>query len=183
MKILVMAASLRKESLNKKLAALAGARLGAQSIDTEVVQFNDFTMPLYDFDVQQEGFPPGADALKAKIEGADAVIFVVPEYNYSIPGAFKNALDWLSRYRPGPLLHKPVLLMGASPGMVGANRGLWQTRIPIEAALAYVYPDMFGLANAGSAFTDSGELADEGMTQRLDGLLGEFAAWAGKLKG
>lgn len=181
MKVLVMAASLRKESINKKLAALVAKKLEALQVTAQLVQFNDFEMPLYNFDVQQAGFPEGAEHLKAAILGADAIVFVVPEYNYSIPGAFKNALDWLSRYRPGPLQHKPVMLMAASPGMVGGNRGLWQTRIPIEAALAYVHPDMFGLANAGDAFNEAGELAEAAMNKRLDGLLETFTEWGAAL--
>jgi chromate reductase, NAD(P)H dehydrogenase (quinone) len=182
MKVLVMAASLRKESLHKKLAVLVARELGAlEGVSAELVQFNDFEMPLYNFDVQQEGFPAGADALKAALEGVDAVVFAVPEYNYSIPGAFKNAIDWLSRYKQNPLKHKPVMLMGGSPGPIGGQRGLWQTRIPIEAQLAFVHPEMIGISNMGDAFNEQGDMAEEFKQKKLVATLDDFCKWAAKL--
>jgi NAD(P)H-dependent FMN reductase len=182
MKIFIMAASLRTESINKQLAQAAAAAVTAHGHEADLAEFSEFDMPLYNFDLQQAGFPAGADALKARIEAADGVIFAVPEYNYSIPGAFKNALDWLSRYRPTPLSKKPVLLMGASPGLVGAYRGLWQTRIPIEAALAPVFPDMFGVSNVnGATFTPEHTFADEQLQRRLTSITASFLDWTAKL--
>ena len=100
MKILVFAASARKDSLNKKLIhQVAEILKKAHEIDHS--DFKDFTMPTYDGDLEDtSGLPAGAQKLADKIKWAEAMIISTPEYNGSIPGALKNALDWVSRIQP-----------------------------------------------------------------------------------
>ena len=97
-----------------------------------------------------------------------------PEYNASVPGHLKNAIDWASRKRPQPFHTRHALLLSASPSMVGGNRGLWALRIPLEHLGARVYPDMFSLAQAHSAFKPDGNLADPDLAARLEGTIASF---------
>ena len=168
MKILAFAASLRRSSLNKKLVTAVAGMLRELGGEVDLADFAEFDMPLYDGDKQAaEGLPPGARSLKERIEAASALVIASPDYNYSIPGTLKNAIDWVSRARPMPWRGRSIYLVSASPGAIGGIRGLWQTRIPLEGCGALVFPDMFALAHADRAFTDDGRLADAAMADRL----------------
>lgn len=178
MKVLMFAASLRRESLNKKLIRQAKELLPSGH-EIILKEFNDYMMPLYNGDVEVDsGIPDGAQRFIQDIADVQAVIISSPEYNFGIPGTLKNAIDWSSRVNPTPWAGKQVFLMGASTGMVGTNRGLWQIRQPLEALSAFVYPDMFGLANANKAFDEKGALKDEKLFSQLKKLLGKFADYA-----
>jgi chromate reductase, NAD(P)H dehydrogenase (quinone) len=167
-KILAFAASLRTASLNMKLIARAAQIAREAGADVDLASFREFDMPLYDGDLDaRAGLPAGAGELKRRLDGVSAVMMSVPEYNYSIPGILKNAIDWVSRARPMPWRGKSIYLMSASPSPVGGIRGLWQTRIPLEGCGALVFPDMFALANANPAFDDGGRLRDPALAERL----------------
>ena len=130
---LVFAASLRRDSLNGRLATLAARTIETYSGKVDSATMRDFDCPSYDGDVQDaEGFPPGAEQLRHRLEEADAFVISSPEYNFSMPGALKNTIDWVSRYHPQPFMGKHCLLMSASPSMAGGNRGLWALRQPLE---------------------------------------------------
>src|SRR5687768_3586942 len=103
LKVLVFAASLRAESLNRKLAVLA-ARVGEQNGATvDVASMRDFDVSSYDGDVETSlGIPPGAKELQRRLLESDAFIISSPEYNASMPGVLKNLIDWTSRFRPQP---------------------------------------------------------------------------------
>ena len=175
MKIFAFAASMRKGSLNKKLIAIAVEFLKKSGAEVELADFKNFDMPMYDGDLEEsQGLPKGAIALKEKIEKCDAFVISSPEYNFSIPGTIKNAIDWLSRAKPQPFKNKRALLLSASPSLVGGNRGLWNLRVPLEALSTHVYPDMFSLASAHTAFNDQGELSDPKMRERLANLVQAF---------
>ncbi len=168
MKILAFAASLRKGSYNKKLIAAVAAILRDAGAEVDLASFAEFDMPLYDGDLQaNEGLPPGALELKRRIEAASALVIANPEYNYSIAGTLKNAIDWVSRARPMPWRGRSVYLVAASPGPIGGIRGLWQTRIPLEGCGALVFPDMFALAHADRAFAADGSLVEQASAERL----------------
>ncbi len=102
------------------------------------------------------------------MEAADALLFASPEYNYSIGGPLKNAIDWVSRARPMPWKGKTLYLLAASPSPVGGIRGLWQTRIPLEGCGSAVFSEMFALAHADKAFTEEGRLVDPALRERLE---------------
>lgn len=171
---LVLAMSLRKDSLNKKLARNAHALLKASGADAELLELNEFPMPVYDGDIEAAGIPAGVTALAAKIAGAQALVVCTPEYNGGMPGPFKNAVDWISRVRPMPWAGKHVLLLGASPGALGAVRGLWHSRQPLEVLGCFVYPEVMGLPQAGAAFEADGKLKDPAFAEKLGKLLGRF---------
>ena len=82
----------------------------------------------YNEDVKQKGFPPPVQELRDKIRAADALLIVTPEYNYSIPGVLKNAIDWASRPPDQPFQDKPIAIMGASPGRLGSARAQYHLR-------------------------------------------------------
>jgi NAD(P)H-dependent FMN reductase len=122
----------------------------------------EFDCPSYNADVQRDGgFPAGADELRGRLEASDAFVICSPEYNASMPGVLKNAVDWVSRFHPQPFHERHALLLSASPSMVGGNRGVWALRVPFEHLGARIYPDMFSLARAHLALDDDGQIADE----------------------
>lgn len=180
MTILVFAGSLRKESLNKKFAREAARVLKTKGHAVEVIDLRDYAMPVFDQDIQDgEGFSTSVTALGEKVAKATALVIATPEYNGSIPGVLKNVIDWLSRLNPMPLADKHLLLLGASPGALGAVRGLWHTRVPFEATGVHVFPTMMGLSAAGSAFAEDGTLKEERPAKQLDGLLDQFTKHVG----
>jgi NAD(P)H-dependent FMN reductase len=145
------------------------------------LQFNDFPMPVYDGDLESSsGVPEGAQKLAEKIAAAQALVISTPEYNGSIPGAFKNAIDWVSRVKPMPWEDKHILLLGASPGALGAVRSLWHSRVPLEVAGAHVYPEVFGVPRANEAFDENDKLKDPATEERLKKLLNRYVDHFGK---
>jgi len=174
-RFLVFSASLRRDSLNTRLAELAAAAIEAGGGDVDVAAMRDFDAPSYDQDVQrEEGFPPGAEEFRRRLEACHGFVVASPEYNASMPGVLKNAIDWVSRYQPQPFNERHGLLMSASPSMGGGNRGLWALRVPFEHLGSRVYPDMFSLARAHLAFTAEGRIADEQLQQRFDANISNF---------
>lgn len=167
MRVLAFAASLGQASLNRRLLHRAVHHARELGAEVDVAEFREFDMPLYSQDIQAQGFPPGAEEFKRRLAAAEALLVASPEYNYSLPGHLKNAIDWVSRYKPMPLRGKSCLLTSASPSLVGGIRGLWQLRIPLEGLGVFVYPDMFALAKADEAFDPAGALVDTAMDERL----------------
>ncbi|MFE0459133.1 NADPH-dependent FMN reductase [Kitasatospora sp. NPDC058965] len=175
LRVLVFGAALRTGSVNARLAALVARLVTDAGATADLAGMHEFDMPLYDGDVEQgAGLPAGALALRARLEQCDAFIISSPEYNASVPGVLKNAIDWVSRVQPQPFKTKHALLVSASPSLVGGNRGLWALRVPLEHLGTRVYPDMFSLANAHHAFTEDGDLADEGLRARLSDTVSGF---------
>lgn len=164
-RFLVFSASRRAESLNSRLATLAGAVIADHGGAVDMATMAQFDCPSYDQDTHE--FPPGAAELHRRLEANDAFVIASPEYNASMPGLLKNALDWVSRYRPQPFHERHGMLVSASPSMVGGNRGLWALRVPLEHLGARVYPDMFSLAQAHQAFDAEGRLASPQLRERF----------------
>jgi len=168
MRLLAFAASLRRESLNRKLIQIAADLARDAGMEVDLADFHEFDMPLYDADLQaSSGFPSGARELARRIESADGLMIASPEYNYSIPGTLKNAIDWVSRMKPMPLSGKHGVLLAASSSLVGGIRGLWALRVPLEGLGVTLYPGMFALAQAPQAFDERGKLKDPEVQERL----------------
>jgi NAD(P)H-dependent FMN reductase len=179
MQLFLFAASLRQDSVNKKLINLTAKLCKQQNHSVDLADFAEFDMPLYNGDIEQStGLPQGALKFIERMEKATGLIIASPEYNFSIPGTLKNLIDWVSRANPMPWRGKRILLLSASPSMVGGNRGLWSTRIPLEQCGAFVYPDMFSLAAAYSAFQENGDLTDNNLQERLSSLIADFSRMA-----
>lgn len=183
MKIFVFAASLRKGSFNRKLIAQAAKLLQTQpGIEVDHADFREFEMPMYDGDLEESaGIPPGGKEFIKRIQACDAMVISTPEYNGGIPGTLKNAIDWASRTDPIPFDGKPLLLIGASPGALGAVRSLWHCRQPLEAIGTRVYPEMFGLQRAHQAFSETGDFADAKNGKRLEDLIRDYLDFAVRL--
>jgi NAD(P)H-dependent FMN reductase len=165
-RVLGFAGALRAESWNKKLVRLAldGAR--AAGADVTYLDLREVPMPLYDADIEKsEGIPPNAKRFKELLIAHDGFLIATPEYNSSISGALKNAIDWASRAAPGeaPLVcfeDKVVGLMSASPGALGGLRGLMTLRSILSSIRVFVLPDQLAVSRAHEAFDEHGKLKD-----------------------
>lgn len=178
LKVLVFSASLRAESLNQKLATLAARIAEHWGATVDLASLRDFDVPSYDGDAEAaHGIPAGAEELRNRLTGNDAFIVSSPEYNGSMPGVFKNLIDWSSRFRPQPFDGRHGLLLSASPSLGGGNRGLWALRIPLEHLGARVFPDMFSLATAHQTLVD-GDIADPALRARFEKNLQAFLSLA-----
>jgi len=136
--VLVICGSLRKGSYNAALARMLPA-LAPSGLSLRFAQsFADF--PLYDADIQTaSGFPAQVNAWAEAIRGADALIIVSPEYNWSIPGGLKNAIDWVSRMKDQPFKDKPVALQSAAGGILGGSRAQYHLRQCLTSIDAIVF--------------------------------------------
>ncbi|HAM49098.1 MAG TPA: NADPH-dependent FMN reductase [Alphaproteobacteria bacterium] len=173
-----IAGSLRKQSYNRALLNAAAAQLPAAH-RISIADITDF--PLYSEDIENEaGIPASVAAVKAAISAADGILIATPEYNHSIPGVLKNALDWISRppQDQARVLHgKPVALIGATIGNFGTAfaQDAW---LPIFRALKMqLWGDggPFYLMRAGEAFGPDGQLRDADAVKRLTAYITGFA--------
>lgn len=183
MNILLFSGSLRTDSFNRKLVSVAQAIVSSDAKNQCVVaDLKALALPVYDGDIEAAGIPAGVQQLGAMIAAADAVVISSPEYNHSIAGSLKNALDWVSRLKPSPWDNKPVLLLGASPGGFGAIRGLDHARQSFCAVGCMLYSQTFALPKAHEAFDVNGALKDKKTQERLAELLGDYLDYASRLK-
>jgi chromate reductase, NAD(P)H dehydrogenase (quinone) len=174
-RFLLFSASLRGDSLNTRLARLAARTIEQRGGVVDLASMREFDCPSYNQDVEErEGIPAGAAEFRRRLEANDAFMIVSPEYNASMPGLLKNAIDWVSRYRPQPFNERHALLMSASPAMSGGNRGLWSLRIPLEHLGARVFPDMFSLATAHEALSADGEILNPLLGERFESNVAAF---------
>lgn len=165
-RILAFAGSTRTDSYNKKLirAAVKGAE--AAGAEVTLIDLRDFPMPLYDGDLEaKEGVPPEAKRLKEMMKSHPGFLLSCPEYNSSITGVLKNAIDWASREEEGepPLAcfrGKAAALMSASPGALGGLRGLVHVRAILGNIGVLVLPDQVAVPRAHEAFQPNGSLKD-----------------------
>jgi chromate reductase, NAD(P)H dehydrogenase (quinone) len=177
MRVLGLSGSLRRDSHNTRLLRAAATLLPPEA---EVVGFDGLkAIPAFDADDLDAGAVPAAvDALKAAIAGADAVLVATPEYNSSIPGGLKNALDWVSRpLAESPLRNKPAAVVGASTGMFGAVWAQAEARKVLAAIGARVIDRELPVAHADEAFAGD-RLADRDLELELAGILAELVAEA-----
>jgi chromate reductase len=175
--------SLRKGSFNHSL--LEAAKDLAPT-GTEIRIFGRLgEIPLYNQDLEAQGIPEPVAAFKQAIANADGLLIATPEYNYSVPGVLKNAIDWASRPPKGsPLQGKPVALMGATPGMGGTARGQSALRQSFVFTQSQVMtgPE-FLMARAHEKFDEQGKLKDEASRKMLASHLENFAVWVRRLAG
>jgi chromate reductase len=177
MKVLGISGSLRSGSYNARLLRQAG-RLLPGGFELEVFEgLRD--VPPYDADEDGEDPPEAVRHLREAIWSADALLIATPEYNSSVPGVLKNALDWASRPFPDNALRgKPALVIGTSTSSFGAVWAQAETRKVLGASGARVLDVDLPVAKAGEAFDRDGDLIDRGLRARLEELLSELAAQA-----
>ncbi len=178
-KVAVLVGSLRKESFNRKVAKEL-IRIQPDSLDMEIVEIRD--LQLYDQDLDDTGTPPqGWTAFREKVGAADAVLFVTPEYNRSIPGALKNAIDVGSRpYGHSVWQGKPGAVVSVTPGGLGAfgaNHALRQSMVFLDVPMMQ-QPEAY-LSNISKSLDDDGRLI-EATEKHLKAFMDAYARWVDK---
>jgi chromate reductase len=171
--IVGISGSLRRGSYNRTLLRAAAAELPAS---VEFLEWDGLaTLPAYDEDSDQLTHAPSVTALRRELLAADALLIATPEYNHSIPGALKNALDWASRPFPeNSLRDLPVAVVGASTGLFGAVWAQAELRKVLGAAGADAIADAVAVPSAGTAFTTEGRLRDPRLVSELRSLVQEL---------
>ena len=159
MDIVGICGSLRSQSINRMLLNLAGECLPTGS----TLQEHDWSeVPPFNADVMAQGLPASVQALRERIRRADGVVIATPEYNFSLPGMLKNAIDWISRGDDQPLLNKPVAILTATPGPLGGARVQYDLRkvLLFMNASVLVKPEVF-VGQAPQKFDAEGRCTDE----------------------
>jgi chromate reductase, NAD(P)H dehydrogenase (quinone) len=177
MKILGISGSLRRGSYN---TSLLGAAAGLLPDEVEFELWGGLKeVPPYDEDDDTEEAPAAATALREAIAGADAVLFATPEYNSSVPGQLKNAIDWVSRpLATNPLRNKPVAVVGASTGAFGAVWSQGELRKVLAATGARVVEGEVAVGHAPTRFDEDGRLVDENLLEQLEEVVAVLVAEA-----
>jgi len=167
MKTLGISGSLRRDSYNTRLL---GAAAGLVPEDVEFEFWGGLKeVPPYDEDDDTEEAPAAVAALREAIAGADAVLIATPEYNSSVPGQLKNAIDWVSRpLAMNPLRNKPVAVVGASTGAFGAVWSQAELRKVLAATGARVVEGEVAVGHAPTRFDEDGRLVDENLLEQLE---------------
>ena len=172
-KILAIAGSLRQGSYNKKLLKVAAAGAIKAGADVAFVDLRNYPLPLYDGDLEEaEGIPAKGRELKKLFIESDGLLIASPEYNSSIPGGLKNAIDWVSRPEKTDPVYlaafrgKAVALMSASPSPLGGLRGLVHLRALLGNVFSLVLPDQVTVSQAQDAFNEEGVLKDPALMDR-----------------
>ena len=179
MRILGISGSLRKESFNTRLLRTA-ISLAPDGVTIE--EFDIAPIPLYNEDVRAAGFPPAVQQFREAIRGADALLFATPEYNYSLPGVLKNAIDWASRPPDQPFTEKPAAVMGATTGLNGTVRAQLHLRqILIGCNALFVNRPEVAIRGAADRFDATG-LTDEKGREQVKLLVAALAEWTNRIR-
>ena len=178
MRVLGISGSLRRDSHNTRLLVCGRAAALPEGVELELCERLD-AIPPYDEDAERRRFPPPVAALREAIAAADAVLFATPEYNGSIPGQLKNALDWVSRpFATNSLRNKPVAVIGASTGMFGAVWAQADLRRVLGLIGARVLDVELPVGLAADRFDERGQISDTELIEQLGGVLSELATSA-----
>ena len=189
-KIAAFAGSLRAGSFNRKLLSLAADAARAAGAEVTIIDLRELALPLFDEDLEAaSGLPEGAKKLKALLRASDGFLIASPEYNSSVTGALKNAIDWASRSEADgepPLAAyrgKAAALFSASPGALGGLRGLVTLRSILGNIGVLVAPDQVCIGAAHEAFDDAGQLKDARKAKQVASLAQGLVEILRKLKG
>ncbi len=188
-RILAFAGSTRTESWNKKLIRLGAEAARRAGAEATLLDLRDLPLPLYDGDLEaREGLPENAKKLKRLFLEHAGLLISAPEYNSSITGVLKNAIDWVSRSAPGeaPLAcyeGKVAGLLAASPGQLGGLRGLVHLRSILENIRVIVLPEQFALPRAKEAFAPDGSLKEPKHQAAVEGVAKALVRVLSKLGG
>lgn len=176
-RLLALAGSMREESFNRKLLAEAVRAAEAGGAEVDLAELRELALPIYDGDLEAaEGPPEAAIQFKARIAAVDGLMIASPEYNHSIPGALKNAIDWASRGPDRVFPGKAALLLGAAPGAFGSARGLQHLRQVMASVGVWTVPTMVTLPSAASAFDDDGALTNETAQKQIEAAVEQLLA-------
>jgi chromate reductase len=180
LRVLGISGSLRKGSYNTALLRAAIA-LAPEGMTIEAFDIRE--VPPYDEDVRSRGFPAPVERLRAAIAAADGLLLVTPEYNFSVPGVLKNAIDWASRPPSQPFADKPLAIMGASGGLGGTMRAQYHLRQIAVFLDMHVLnkPEVF-VRSSADKFASDGALTDEPTRKIVAEQLVAFDAWVRRLR-
>ncbi|MEM6705676.1 MAG: NAD(P)H-dependent oxidoreductase [Acidobacteriota bacterium] len=187
-RLVALAGSARRDSLNKTLARWAGRFAESLGAQVTVVDLANFEVPLYNGDLEQDsGIPENASQLRGILQGADGLIIASPEYNGSLTPLLKNVIDWTSRPEgdtPGLAAWrgKTAAILAASPGGLGGLRGLAHLRDILSGIGVFVLPTQCAVSQAHKAFDVGGDLTDERIRGLLEVAIRELVATTGALK-
>jgi chromate reductase, NAD(P)H dehydrogenase (quinone) len=171
-KLLGISGSLRAQSYNSGALSVVGSVL-PENMEFDVASLSD--LPFYNADVEQRGFPAAVEDFRRSVGAADALIFAVPEYNFSVPGVLKNALEWLSRPPNPPTNDKPCAVFGASVSPLGTARGQFHFRhICVSLNMIAVNAPHVDITNAKTKFDAQGRLTDQASIDLMRQLVGEL---------
>ena len=179
--ILAFAGSTRRDSLNHRLAAAAAAAAEDAGAAVTLIRLRDFPLPLYDADLEQaHGLPQEARRLQEMAGTHQGFLIAAPEYNGSITGVLKNAIDWMSRPAGGEaniasFRDKAAALLSASPGALGGMRGLSQTRSVLTNLGVLVLPAQVSIPRAHEAFGETNALRDPEQQSKVAALAASLA--------
>jgi chromate reductase, NAD(P)H dehydrogenase (quinone) len=181
MKILAMVGSLRKASYNR-MALNAAIELAPSDVQVEIAEIGD--LPLYNQDVEDAGAPSQVKRLKDQVRGADAILFASPEYNYSMSGVLKNAIDWVSRPpADSPFNGKPCGIISASTGILGGARAQYHLRqSAVFVNLLVMNKPEIVIAKAAEKFDANGKLTDETTRKMLATFMKSLKDWSERLR-
>lgn len=181
-RLVTLVGSLRRLSLHAGMAASLQELAPANVVVTALPSVG--LLPHYDADVQAQGFPQSVLDLGKAISEADGVIIVTPEYNYSVPGVLKNALDWLSRLTPAPFVGKPVAIQSASPGIFGGARAQYHLRQSMVFLDAQVLnkPEVMVGGAASKIDVEGKKITDQQTREIIAAQLQAFATFAAQRK-
>ena len=175
MHFLGISGSLRKQSYNTA-ALRACAQLLPEGVTMELADIS--AIPLYNEEIREQGLPAAVQQLREKIAAADALVIATPEYNYSVPGVLKNAIDWASRPPSQPFDGKPIALLGATPGGLGTARSQYHLRQIFVYLNGQILnkPEVM-ISAAPTKFDAQGQLTDTATADHMKSMLVALAEW------
>jgi chromate reductase len=181
MHILGISGSLRKDSFNTAALRACGDVL-PPDVTMSIVDLAP--IPLYNEDLRAQGLPEPVQQLREQIRTADALVIATPEYNFSIPGMLKNAIDWASRPPDQPFDGKPIAIIGATPGGLGTSRAQYHLRQVFVYLNGHLLnrPEVF-ISGAPNKFDADGRLTDPATSENLGKMLTALVEWTRRLKG
>lgn len=179
--VLGICGSLRRQSYNLSALRAAGERMPT-GMSLTITRFD--AIPLFNEDVEAQAIPAAVLQLAQQIRDADAVLFASPEYNFSVSGVLKNAIDWLSRQKPQPFKDKPVAIMSATLGPVGGARHQYELRKILACLEALIMPKPEVFINlCQPKFDADGILVDAAASKAVTDQMTAFGIWSGRMLG
>lgn len=180
--ILGFCGSLRAGSFNKKLLLLSCDLLKNKNCIVTLLDLKSLGLPIYDQEIEEStGLPSGAQKLIEAINSADALLIASPEYNGSVSGALKNAIDWASRAEANPFVNKPILMVGTSTGGLGAVKSLIHLRLILSQLKALPIPAQVTVPFAEKSFDSAGLFTGGPYAKQLESATNELVKFTEKI--
>ena len=171
LRVVAISGSLRKESMNRKALQIAKRFASQAGVIVEEMDLKELDIPVFDQDIMDQGMPESVQRLKLAVKEAEVIIIASPEYNYSVPGGLKNAIDWLSRGE-NSLEGKVAAIFGVSNGINGTIRMQPQLKIILNSLNVSLVPQpQVMIRNGREAFTPEGGLVDSKLEAQLKMLI------------